>query len=105
MLTKEFIWHGKQLVLNCRMKHGDSQNYGELRVEIVKRPDDDHPATRMGEVVPGYSFDDCDLIRSSCPNQVVTWGKNDDISFPNGQPVYLRSRIRNGGLFGFAMEG
>ena len=104
LLTKEFIWHGKRLVLNCRMKHGDSRTYGELRVEIVKRPDDANPAVRMGEVVPGYSFDDCDLIRSNCPNQVVIWNKNDDISFLNGQPVYLRFRIRNGGLFSFMME-
>ena len=104
LLTKEFIWHGKRLVLNCRMRHGNSRTYGELRVEIVKRPDDANPAARMGEVVPGYSFDDCDLIRSNCPNQIVSWNKNDDISFLNGQPVYLRFRIRNGGLFSFMME-
>jgi len=70
-----------------------ARTYGELRVEIVKRPDDANPAVRMGEVVPGYSFDDCDLIRSNCPNQIVTWNKNDDISFLYGQPVYLRFRM------------
>lgn len=104
LLTKEFIWHGKRLVLNCRMKYGSSRTYGDLKVEIVKRPDDANPATRMGEVMPGYSFDDCDLIRSNCPNQVVAWNKNDDISFLDGQPIYLRFRIRNGGLFSFMME-
>ena len=76
LLTKEFIWRGKQLILNCRMDHGDSQTYGDLRVEIVKRPDDTNPARRMGEIVPGYTFDDCDPIRSNCLNQVVTWHSN-----------------------------
>lgn len=104
LLTKEFIWHGKRLVLNCCMDHGDFRTYGDLRVEIVKRPDDTDPAGRMGEVVPGYAFDDCDLIRSNCPNQVVTWHGNDDIGFLGGQPIYLRFRIRNGGLFSFMMQ-
>ena len=104
LLTKEFIWHGKRLVLNCCMDHGDSRTYGDLRVEIVKRPDDTDPAGRMGEVVPGYAFDDCDLIRSNCQNQVVTWHGNDDIGFLGGQLIYLRFRIRNGGLFSFMMQ-
>ncbi|MEE2618209.1 MAG: hypothetical protein VX677_06305 [Candidatus Poribacteria bacterium] len=75
-ITKEFIWRWKQLILNCRMDHSDSQTYGDLPVEIVKRPDDTNPARRMGEVVPGYTFDDCDPIWSNCLNQVVTWHSN-----------------------------
>lgn len=103
-ITKEFIWRWKQLILNCRMDHSDSQTYGDLPVEIVKRPDDTNPARRMGEVVPGYTFDDCDPIWSNCLNQVVTWHSNDDIGFLDGQPIYLRFRIRNGGLFSFMMQ-
>ena len=104
LLTKEFIWRGKQLILNCRMDHGDSQTYGDLRVEIVKRPDDTNPARRTGEVVPGYIFDYCDPIRSNCSNQVVTWHSSDDIGLLDGQPIYLRFRIRNGRLFSFMMQ-
>ena len=103
-ITKEFIWRWKQLILNCRMDHSDSQTYGDLPVEIVKRPDDTNPSRRMGEVVPGYTFDDCDPIWSNCLNQVVTWHSNDDIGFLDGQPIYLRFRIRNGGLFSFMMQ-
>ena len=84
------------------MDHGDSQTYGDLRVEIVKRPDDTNPSRRMGEVVPGYTFDDCDPIWSNCLNQVVTWHSNDDIGFLDGQPIYLRFRIRSKGLFSFS---
>lgn len=104
LLTKEFLWRGKRLVLNCRMKGGNEFTYGELKVEIVKRPNDASPAGRMGVVMPGYSLEDCDLIRSNCPNQVVTWRGNDDLGFLDGQPVYLRFRLRNGGLFSFTIE-
>ena len=104
LLTKEFVWRGKRLIVNCRMRHGDEKTHGDLRVEITKRPNDADPAGRMGQIVPGHSLEDCDLIRSDCPNQVVTWQGNDDVSFLHGQPVYLRFRLRNGGLFSFAME-
>ncbi len=104
LLTKEFIWDGRRLVVNCRMRHGDQDTYGDLRVEIVKRPNDADPAGRMGVVVPGCSLGECDLIRSDCPNQVVKWQGRDDLAFLDGQPVYLRFRVRNGGLFSFAME-
>ena len=43
LLTKEFISHGKRLVLIFRMDNGDSRTYGDLRVKIVKRPDDTDP--------------------------------------------------------------
>jgi len=105
LLTKEFIWRGRHLIINCRMKHGDSRTHGDLRAEIARRPDDASPAGRMGQIVPGHSLDDCDLVRSNCPNQVVTWHGNPDLGALDGQPVYLRFRIRNGGLFSFAMEG
>lgn len=104
LLTKEFVWHGKRLVLNCRMHHGDERTHGDLRVEITQRPNDADPAGRMGQIVPGHAVDDCDLIRSDCPNQVVRWKGNDDLGFLDGQPIYLRFRIRNGGLFSFTME-
>ena len=104
LLTKEFIWRDKRLVVNCRMRHGDARTYGELRVEVVKRPNDADPAGRIGQIVPGHSLDECDPIHSNCPNQVVTWNGSDDLSFLDGQPVYLRFRIRNGGLFSFARE-
>ncbi|HRU24389.1 MAG TPA: hypothetical protein P5569_10620, partial [Candidatus Latescibacteria bacterium] len=103
LLTKEFIWRGKTLTINCRMNNGDSRTYGDLRVEVVKRPNDADPAGRMGQVVPGHGAEDCDLIRSNSPVQTVTWNGNPDLGFLDGQPVYLRFRIRNGGLFAFRM--
>ncbi len=104
LLTKEFVWHGRRLVVNCAMEGGDERDYGDLRVEVTRRPDDADPAGRMGRVVEGRSLDDCDLIRANAPNVVVTWNGSDDLGFLDGEPVYLRFRLRNGGLFSFAME-
>ena len=104
LLTKEFVLRGKRLVVNCRMKQGDKQTFGELKVEIVKRPNDADPAGRMGVVVPGRSLEDCDLIRSNAPNQVVKWNGRDDISDLDGQAVHLRFRLRNGGIFAFEIQ-
>ena len=104
LLTKEFIWRGKRLVVNCAMNGGDERTFGELKVEIVRKPDDVDPAKRMGDVAPGRTLADCDLIRANAPNMVVTWNGSDDMSQFDGQPVYLRFRLRNGKLYSFAME-
>ncbi len=104
LLTKEFVWHGKRLSVNCRMHGGDRNTHGDLRAEVVTKPDDNDPAGRMGQTVPGRSIDDCDLIRSNSPHQVVRWNGDDDLSMLDGKAVYLRFRLRNGGLFSFTME-
>ena len=103
LLTKEFVFRGKGLSINCRMKHGDRNTFGELKAEILKRPNDADPAQRMGAIIPGHGLEDCDLIRSNAPNQIVKWNGNGDLSELDGQPVYLRFRLRNGGLFAFEM--
>jgi hypothetical protein len=58
----------------------------------------------MGVIVPGRGIDDCNLIRSNSPVQPVAWKGDSDLGFLDGQAVYLRFRIRNGGLFAFTME-
>ncbi len=40
----------------------------------------------------------------NAPNVVVTWNGSEDLGSLDGRPVYLRFRLRNGGLFSFAME-
>jgi hypothetical protein len=104
LLTKEFIWRGKGLSVNCQMHGGDEHTFGSLHVEVVRRPIDAQDSARMGDVVEGHSLDDCDLIRANAPNMPVKWNGESDLSFLNGQPVYLRFRLRNGGLFSFTME-
>ena len=104
LLTREFVWHGKRLALNCRMRSGDRNNFGDLRVEIVQQPDEHVEGGGQGVVVPGHSLDDCDLVRSNSPRQIVSWNGDSDLSSLEGKPVHLRFRMRNGGLFAFEMD-
>ncbi|MDP6125248.1 MAG: hypothetical protein QGH20_05800, partial [Candidatus Latescibacteria bacterium] len=67
VLTREFIWKGRRLVINCAAGHGDQQTYGRIHVEVIKRPVDAGAKYMTGEPLEGRTIDDCDLIRSNRP--------------------------------------
>ena len=79
------IFQGRTAHLNMR-----STVAGYVQVEAVG-PD--------GEVLPGRSLDDCDLICGDHLDRVVTWGGEADLGHTDGSPVVLRFRLRCADLF------
>ena len=52
-----------------------------------------------GEVLPGRSFADCDIISGDNLDQKVSWGGETDLGHNDGDPVTLRFRMRTAELY------
>jgi len=63
LLTRQFLLEGNTLKLNCssppRSYHRDTDG---IQVAILEAPDFQSPETMFEKAVPGFSFDDCDMI-------------------------------------------
>ena len=52
-----------------------------------------------GEVLPGRSFSDCDVLSGDCLNRVVSWNGETDLGHTDGSPVTLRFRLRTAEMY------
>ena len=75
-LTKSLKFEGKELSLNVA-----TSSAGYVKVEVLDAD---------GQVVPGFSADDCDLIFGDSLDRRVSWKGNADMSALVGKPIKLR---------------
>ena len=55
----------------------------------------------MNQVLPGYSYRDCDPIRVDDVRCPVTWKGNPDVSRLAGQPIKLRFYLKQAKMYSF----
>ena len=88
---------GRQLKLNLKMPMT-----GEARVEVVAITRWVHKK-KTEQVVDERSFDDCDPISGDHLSHTVTWNGQADLGHAEGQPVYLRFKLRAAKLYAFEL--
>ncbi|MAE64102.1 MAG: hypothetical protein CMJ18_07480, partial [Phycisphaeraceae bacterium] len=92
--TWPIVFKGSKLALNVdaeRLVPSESYDHG-VRVEITDP---------MNQVMPGYSYRDCDPIRVDDVRCPVTWKGNPDVSRFAGQPIKLRFYLSFASLYAF----
>jgi hypothetical protein len=106
LLTREVRIAGNELRINC----ATGQRFpsltgmavlGDIRVELVESL----PARQAvvgGRPVPGFTMEDCDVIRTNRIDHRVTWKGQWDLSELRGRPLHLRFRLSEAELFTFA---
>lgn len=85
MRTRPLTFSGKTLTLNYAVMAG-----GHIQVEIQNA---------NGQVLPGYSLDDCTPLTGDQIEQQVTWKNGSDLSGLAGQPVVLRFVMQKADLY------
>ena len=106
LLTREVRIAGNELRLNCAtgQRHPTLTGLavlGDIRVELVESL----PAREAvvgGRPVPGFTMDDCDVIRTNRTEHRVTWNGNWDLSAVRGRALHLRFRLNESELYTFA---
>lgn len=78
------------LAVNFLTARGRGYGTGWLKVEVLDE---------QGEVIPGYSRDDCTELRGDHLEQVVTWRDHD--ALPAGRPLRLRFLMTDARLYSF----
>jgi ATP-dependent Clp protease ATP-binding subunit ClpA len=85
MLTKPFVFTGKQLEINY-----STSAAGSIRVGL-QHPD--------GAEVEGRALADCPAMTGDSIDQVVRWGGDSDVSAMSGKPVRLNFAMKDADLF------
>lgn len=89
-VTKPIIFDGKELSINYATSVA-----GYVKVEVLDRD---------GQVVPGYSADDCDLIFGDSIDRRVSWNGKTDFSEFSGKPIRLRFVMYEADLYSMKCE-
>ena len=95
--TWPIVFKGTKLALNVNAKRildPATQDYG-VRVEITDP---------MNQVLPGYSYRDCDPIREDNVRCPVTWKGNPDVGHLAGKPIKLRFYMSFASLYAFQFQ-
>jgi hypothetical protein len=85
LLTRPFRFSGKALEINYSTSAG-----GSVRVEIQDE---------SGQPIPGFTFDDSDLLVGDQIEQTVNWKHGSDVSSLADKPVRLRFVMQEADLF------
>ncbi len=88
--TPAFLLPGQKLRINALTSRA-----GGVRVEV---------ADFDGNTLPGYSFDDCQLVVGDQFRSAVTWKGNDAINVKVGEPVLLRFRMDKAKIYWLDFE-
>lgn len=91
MLTKNFVFTGRRLVLNYATSAA-----GSLRVELQDR---------TGKPIPGRTLGDGLEIYGDEPARVVAWKGGNDMSNWAGQPIRLRFVLKDADLYALRFQG
>lgn len=102
LLTKEFIFEGNTLRVNCELDKRTSRN-PRLRVEILRHPPHGQH-WGFQQAYEGFSLDDCDPLCIDHTEAVVTWRGSKNLSALRGKPVYLRFELEDMGLYAFRVS-
>ena len=95
--TWPIVFKGTKLALNVNAKRildPATRDYG-VRVEITDP---------MNQVLPGYSYRDCDPIREDNVRCPVTWKGNPDVGHLAGKPIKLRFYMSFASLYAFQFQ-
>ena len=96
LTTKPMLFDGGRLVVNARAPEtgpNDTQGpYGTLKVEIL---------SGRGEVLDGYSAEECNTFSGDELRRTVTWNGTRDVSRLSGQPIRVRFHLENAALYSF----
>lgn len=85
MTTVPFIFDGDMLVLNY-----STSAIGSIRVEIQDI---------NGEIVPGYSLDECRGLIGDEINGIMTWDKGNSVRGLSGTPVRLKFHMKDSDIY------
>lgn len=85
LLTKPFTFEGDTLKLDF-----STSAAGEIKVEIQDE---------NGEVISGFSYDDCQIIIGNEINKSVSWGKDKKLSSLVGKSIRLRFVMKDADLY------
>ena len=86
LTTRPVRFSGKYLFVNA------DADEGELWVEVLDE---------AGEVVPGFSRDECETVTGDSTLQAVTWKGGGDLLALAGRPVRFRFYLRSAELYAF----
>jgi predicted GH43/DUF377 family glycosyl hydrolase len=102
LVTRQFRLEGSRLEVNCvsNLAPYTQRDWG-IRVEVVESPDYQTRETRWERKVPGFTLEDCDIVRKDALAHTVTWRGNADLGALKGKAVYLRFEMKKAGLYSF----
>ena len=105
LITKPVVLKGDKLELNVDASHG------EVRVAIASAETQTLTlqgntqvsayAPHLAKALPGYSFDDCEPIRTNSIGQTVVFAQGTSLKKLSGKPVFLLFRLSDADLYGF----
>lgn len=87
---KEMVLKGNSLSINFATSAA-----GKVLVAI---------ADKYGKTVPGYSFDDCDIIIGDQTDRIVSWQGNSDLNKLSGKTVKLKFSLNEADLYSFVFR-
>lgn len=90
MVTKPFTFIGNELSINF-----STSAAGEIKVEIQDE---------TGEVIPGFSAEDCQVIIGNEIDKTVSWGKDKDLGELAGKEIRLRFLMKDANLYALKFE-
>lgn len=85
LLTAKLKFTGSYFYVNANIS-------GELKVELLNTD---------GVVIPGYSKNDCKVIKGDQVKQKVEWNSNETLASLEGQNIQVKFYITNGEIFSF----
>lgn len=90
LLTHEFVVPGPELTLNC------DASRGLIRAEVIQGP--------TGEILEGFSRDDCVAISIDSVQAPVRWKERRNIGEMVGKPIMLRLILDNANVYSFCFR-
>lgn len=99
LLTKEFIWNGRGLKVNCNAESGF------VYAELLSPTDGSPLALKSAKALPGFSLKDCVPVREDSTSVDITWNTSSLPKSLNGKPVYIRFYLRDAYIFSFTIKG
>ena len=90
MVTKPFTFKGDNLYLNFATSAA-----GEIKVEVLKV---------NGEIVQGFSTDDCQVIIGNEIRKRVSWGEVSTLKSMEGEVIRLRIKMKDADLYSIKFE-
>jgi hypothetical protein len=85
--TKKFTTECTQLTLNCQSGH--------IRVQLLDK---------NGSVIPGYSLDDCDVLRGNSLSKTVKWKDKAELPDAKSDGIAVEIELQNASLWAVNLE-